>query len=100
MDSVIRLLDDAHMAGLSLWRDGDKLVIRGPKSAGPVAERVIERKPDVLRLLPAEPLHCVGCDRPIDVDATDWRPTPFDGLVHLDCWAAYGARLAHKMGHA
>src|SRR5262245_42120474 len=47
----LTLLREARAAGLSLARDGDELVIRGPKRAEPVALKLIARKPEVIRAL-------------------------------------------------
>ena len=47
----VSLLDEARAAGLTLRADGDKLIIRGPRSAEPVARRLIDRKAEVLAAL-------------------------------------------------
>lgn len=48
------LLGEARAAGLSVWAEGDRLVIRGPKEAEPVARLLLERKPVVLAALATE----------------------------------------------
>ena len=54
MDGLM-LLRRARDAGLAVTAEGDKLVIRGPKRAEPVALLLIEHKPKVLAaLVPAE----------------------------------------------
>jgi hypothetical protein len=52
----LRLLRRARDAGLAVEVEGDKLVIRGPKRAEPVARLLIDHKPAVMAaLVPAEP---------------------------------------------
>jgi hypothetical protein len=53
MDGLM-LIEEARAAGLDVAADGDRLVIRGPKAAAPVASRLIERKPEVLAALAIE----------------------------------------------
>jgi hypothetical protein len=48
------LVRKARAAGLVLTREGDELVIRGPKSAEPVARRLLDRKAEVLVVLAEE----------------------------------------------
>jgi hypothetical protein len=50
MDGLI-LLDRAQKAGLAVRLDGEKLIIRGPRRAEPVARLLIEHKPAVLAAL-------------------------------------------------
>lgn len=47
----LTLLRRAQEAGLAIHADGDKLVIRGPKRAEPVARLLLDHKPDVLAAL-------------------------------------------------
>jgi hypothetical protein len=53
----LTLLDQARAAGLSVAAVGDRLVIRGPRRAEPIACELMGRKAEVLALLvaPAEP---------------------------------------------
>jgi hypothetical protein len=51
----IALLGEARAAGLVVGTDGDRLMIRGPASAGDVARRLLTHKADVLRALDAAP---------------------------------------------
>jgi len=51
----LTLLSDAAAAGLTVWADGDRLVIRGPRAAEAVARRLLEHKPEVVAALEAEP---------------------------------------------
>lgn len=50
------LLERARSAGLTVAVRGDKLVIRGPRRAGPLAEMLLAHKGDVLRALTLESL--------------------------------------------
>lgn len=47
----LKLLTDAERAGLKVSADGDRLVIRGPKRAEPLALKLIENKIHVLAYL-------------------------------------------------
>ena len=47
------LIDEAREAGFQLQVDGPLLVLKGPKAAGAIARRLLERKPEVLALLKA-----------------------------------------------
>ena len=47
MDGV-ELLSQAHAAGLTVTAEGDKLVVRGPWSAEPLAKELLEHKVEIL----------------------------------------------------
>ena len=47
----LKLLTEAQQAGLKVVAEGDRLVIRGPKSAGHIAEALISRKQEIMELL-------------------------------------------------
>ncbi|MCH7540864.1 MAG: hypothetical protein IH999_10800 [Proteobacteria bacterium] len=47
----LKLLTEARQAGLIVATEGDRLVIRGPKSAGHIAEALISRKQEIMDLL-------------------------------------------------
>ncbi len=51
---AVSLLQEAEAAGLSVRVDGDRLVVRGPKSADAIAERLLDHKAEVLKVLSAE----------------------------------------------
>lgn len=68
MDGMI-LLRQAREAGLVVQRAGNQLVIRGPKRAAPVAELLINNKPQVMAVL-ALARTAVVVDK---VDAAWWR---------------------------
>jgi hypothetical protein len=63
----LTLLRDARAAGLSLARDGDKLVIRGPRRAEAVAQRLLSRKVELIEAL---------------ADATEWPARHREALTH------------------
>ena len=48
---IEQILDAARIAGLEVAPEGDRLRIRGPKSAGHLAEALLERKEEVLDYL-------------------------------------------------
>jgi hypothetical protein len=47
----LTLLSEARAAGLEVKVDGDRLVVRGPRSAAHLAERLLEMKQEVIALL-------------------------------------------------
>jgi hypothetical protein len=59
MDGVT-LLRRAREVGLAVAADGDKLVIRGPRCAEPVARLLIEHKPEVMAALAPSEADCLG----------------------------------------
>jgi len=64
----VTLLRRARDAGLTVGAEGDKLVIRGPRRAEPVARLLLDHKPAVLAAL-----------------AADWRARHREALTH---WSA------------
>ena len=50
MDGV-SLLDEARAAGIDLRIDGERLVVRGPRSAEAMARRLLARKSEVMALM-------------------------------------------------
>jgi hypothetical protein len=63
----LTLLREARAAGLSLARDGEDLVIRGPRRAEPVARLLLSRKAEVIQAL---------------ADATGWPARHSEALSH------------------
>lgn len=49
------LLEHARAAGLRVWAEGDLLRMRGPRSAKPLVDQLVARKPEILRLLQSAP---------------------------------------------
>ena len=72
----LTLLQDAAAAGLTVLADGDRLVVRGPRSAEPVARRLLENKADVMAALAGLPSgDPAGGAEPADPFA-DWVQRP------------------------
>jgi hypothetical protein len=85
MDGLI-LLRRAQDAGLAVAAEGDKLVIRGPKRAEPVALLLLEYKPEVMAaLLLSEPAPDVEHE-----PVTAWWRRQY--LVRRMNWELSGAR--------
>jgi hypothetical protein len=84
----LTLLRRARDAGLAVVAAGDKLVIRGPKRAEPVARLLIDHKPEVMAaLVPAEPPAPEAGER--SPDPAWWRR---HYLVRAINWELSGAR--------
>lgn len=66
MVCVTALLDEAQARGLTVRAEADKLVIVGPRTAAATAERLLQRKPEVLAVLRPGP--CAACG-----SAIGWR---------------------------
>ena len=71
MDGLI-LLRRANDVGLRLEATGDRLVIRGPKRAEPVAKLLVEHKAEVLRVLAA---------RGLPADCSNAKPRSLERVV-------------------
>jgi hypothetical protein len=83
----LTLLRHARDVGLAVAAEGDKLVIRGPKRAEPVARLLIKHKPEVMAaLVPAETASAAAEHRP---DPAWWRR---HYLVRTINWELSGAR--------
>ena len=54
----LELLDRAYMSGLQVTANGDQLVVRGPRSAEPLALDLLDHKHDVLRVLAPSSCAC------------------------------------------
>jgi hypothetical protein len=75
----LTLLAEARKAGLTVRAEGDKLVIRGPRSAEDLARRLLEAKAEVraqlawerAALAPAA-APCPRCGRRLDAKARCW----------------------------
>ncbi len=48
---IVTLLREAERVGLQVRTDGDKLIVRGPRSLESLARKLLERKADLLPLL-------------------------------------------------
>jgi len=83
----LTLLRRARDVGLTVAAEGEKLVIRGPKRAEPVARLLIRHKPQVMAaLVPAETASEAAEHRP---DPAWWRR---HYLVRTINWELFGAR--------
>ena len=80
------LLEQARSAGLKLHAEGDRLVIRGPKSAERIARALLDHKTEVLPLLREQPTAwlCPHCGQPASID--DVFPSQ-DGERTLTLWS-------------
>ncbi len=56
MADRMSLLDEARAAGLTLELNGDQLVVRGPRKARPIVDRLKASSPAVVSLLRSEEL--------------------------------------------
>ena len=74
----LTILRRARDAGLAVVAEGDKLVIRGPKRAEPVALLLIQHKPEVLAAL-----------APIERKSRRWRDRYAARISH---WFLHGRR--------
>lgn len=86
MDSL-NLIEQARVAGLEIRRDGERLVIRGPKEAEEAANLVLANKDAVIEDF------CFECGEFVDRTGIGW-----DALngrtVHLPCY-----RRRYPNGH-
>lgn len=55
---AVELLQEAHAKGLQVLVAGERLVVRGPRELEPLALRLLDLKPVVMRLLASEPCSC------------------------------------------
>lgn len=85
------LIAEAKAVGLVVLADGEKLIVRGPKSAGAVALRLLEHKADVMAVLGSavESATTMRGDRPrcvVHVNHADWvDEPPSDGRIRTVC---------------
>jgi hypothetical protein len=72
----LALLSEATAAGLTVQVDGDRLVIRGPKTADAVARRLLEYKPDVVTALGRLGLTSTELPKPDEPPFPGWIRRP------------------------
>jgi len=92
----LALLNEARAAGLSVAVEGDQLRIRGPKSAGNVAARLLAAKPAVLAALGG-----VADGGGIAPDAVWWDdrvPAGSAPVLHLPPRGCIGPRACARLG--
>ncbi len=93
MDCLM-LLNEARAVGLVVLADGDRLVVRGPRSAETVARRLLEHKAEVMRALatpaaaeiPAVAASMYHQDDPGDCDEVLDVLSPCPTCGSLDLW--------------
>ncbi len=85
----LALLEEARAAGLAVGVADGRLVIRGPRTQGAVAERLIAGKADVLAVLAA---------RPPAVWWDDRVPEGSAPVLHLPPRACLGPRICARIG--
>jgi hypothetical protein len=66
----LTLLAQARAAGLSVAADGDRLIIQGPRRAGPIARELMGHKAEVLALLAGSHQEPPGASPPLSYP---WR---------------------------
>lgn len=69
--TLIRLVSQARDAGLTFTRDGDRLTVRGPKTAGPLVAAIQRRKAEVLAIVD----YITGAVSALDWHAAQLAPT-------------------------
>jgi hypothetical protein len=79
----LKLLEQARSAGLTVDRDGDRLKVKGPRRAEPLALLLIEHKGDIIQLLDLEVES--SKDRQAGVYPSSWT-LPDDILDELLNW--------------
>ena len=62
MGGVDLLLQEARQAGLTITVEGETLLLKGPRSAEPIVERIRQHKAEIMAALRSVPLTLVdGC---------------------------------------
>ena len=69
----LALLQAADAAGLTVNVDGDRLVIRGPRSADATARALLEHKPEIMAALAGPP---AASRPPLDAEGLPIAPCP------------------------
>ena len=87
----MKLLEEARAAGLKVRVEGDRLIVRGPKSTERVARTLLEKKAEVLALLSQQsPFPCPECKRAIRLEPAvpEEFPTRIWMCVQCGAWGA------------
>ncbi len=90
----LALLAGARAAGLHVVADGDRLVIQGPRSAAPLAKRLLAAKPAVIEALRAPQVI-------VDPAAVGWDDRVPDGssvIRYLPPRECIGPRVCARVG--
>ena len=102
--AAVSLLAEARSAGLEVRAEPDRLVVRGPRHAEPLAKRLLERKGEVLALLAAEDAEVAWRLAAMRPQVPRRGPIPFlvvrrvgaGGGGCLSCGGALGAGRAYR----
>ena len=116
MVGVTAMLEAAEVAGLKVRFEGDRLIVRGPRKAGPVAQHLLDHKAELVTHLMRfsatarayeaaiarwlnghpprnlDPDHCAACDRPVDdrlVILGDGAVIHYSGRHRDACYRTY-----------
>lgn len=84
--AALKLIEEARSAGLKLRADGDRLVIRGPKSAEPIAKALLDRKAEILPFLRELPAPVAPLSSP-HINARGEIIIPFECDPKYHWWA-------------
>ncbi len=81
----LALLRTAAAAGLTVHLDGERLVIRGPRSADAIARQLISHKPAVVAAIRATAV--AGCRHTLHADAagSTWHAVERNGRLAVVC---------------
>ena len=77
----LKLLTEAQQAGLKVAAEGDRLVIRGPKSAGHIAEALISRKREIMELLSRQESKPTAVWTAEEKQLVAWLENNYDRLI-------------------
>jgi len=92
----LALLAEAHAVGLTVTTEGDRLVIRGPRAASAIADRLVAAKPAVLAALTdrQEGLQ----ERQNGVWWDDRLPAESAAILHLPPRSCIAPRACSRLG--
>lgn len=94
MVGVAALLEEARRAGLRVAPDGDRLVIRGPKTAERLARALLEHKREVLSLLPRDPSEAPREPRAETRQACGEAARIYSKFLDVELWIASDEEMA------
>jgi len=92
----LALLDEARAVGLTVTADGDRLVIRGPRTAAAIADRLVGAKPAVIAALTGR-----QCDLPERENGVWWDdrvPEESAPILHLPPQQRIAPRACSRFG--
>ena len=93
MVGIVPLLAEARAAGLRLRTDGERLVIRGPRVAEPIAKALLAHKATIPADWIAGVARLTNMTAPAGVSTDRWATLVADAGGFLDRWAAQAVRL-------